>query len=260
MQSESDLTVTLDDLKNAVAVELGYGESYSDCGDGEKTVIDALIIRGQRRFYRPPPVRGKVHQWSFMRPLFTFTTVAEQWEYPLPAEYAGFDGDVTRVDQDSLYSKLESTMESNIRRWRTQDDTSGEPRYFSIIAMAHDRTHGQRYQMMLYPTPSEAVELQFRMLINPQAITKFAPFPYGGTQYGEAILASCLAIAELSRDGVMGTRHADWMTQLDSAILLDQDVHEPDVLGLNLDGSIRRCNRGPRRTDGFTVTYNGVEY
>lgn len=260
LQSESDLSMDRDKLNDAVAVELGYGETYDECGTGEQAAINKLVERGQRRFYRPPPINGKVHQWSFLRPLFAFDTVADQWEYPLPAEYAGIEGDITfSADSGVVYSCLTSTVEQKIRQWRSQDDTSGTPRHFAIVALPHDRTMGQRYQLLLYPTPDSARTMQFRMLINTQAITKFAPFPYGGTQYGEAILASCLAIAELERDGIKGTRSQDWMEQLAAAVLLDQDVHEPDILGMNLDGSVRH-GRTMDRTSGFDVTYNGTLY
>lgn len=261
MQAESDLSITLTKLNNALAVELGYGESYAECGTGEQAAIDRLVERGQRRFYRPPAIGGKVHQWSFLRPLFTFNTVADQWEYPLPFEYAGYEGDITfAADSGVIYSGLTSTVEQRIRQWRGQDDTSGTPRHFAIVPLPHDRTMGQRYKLLLYPTPDDARALQFRMLINTQAITKFAPFPYGGTQYGEAILASCLAIAELERDGMKGSRHEDWLEQLASAILIDQDAHEPDILGMNNDGSVCRHGRTPDRTAGFDVTYNDVLY
>lgn len=243
-----------------MAVDLGFGESYAGCGTGEQAAIDSLVIRGQRRFYRPPAVNGRVHQWSFLRPLFTFDTVADQWEYPLPAEYAGIENDITFVDSSTTRSCIVSTVEQKIREWRGQDDSSGTPRYYAIIAMPHDRTMGQRYQLMLFPAPDEVLSLQFRMLINTQAITKFAPFPYGGTQYSEAILASCLAVAEFARDGIKGSRHQDWLEQLQAAILLDQDAHEPDVIGMNLDGSVRRYGQTPDRTAGFDVTYNNVLY
>lgn len=260
MQSESALSITRDDIYNAVAVELGYGESYAECGSGEQAAIRAIVIRGERRFYKPPPINNKVHQWSFMRPLFTFATGVGQWEYPLPAEYGGIDGDITFAEAARNGLCITSTIESRMRMWRSQTDHRGTPRYYAIVALPHDRTHGQRYQLLLFPTPDEVLSLQFRMLINPQALDKYAPFPYGGTQYSEAILASCLAVAELSRDGIKGTRDMDWREQMAAAIMLDRDVHEPDILGMNLDGSVRQYGQTRDRTVGFDVTYNGVLY
>ena len=260
MPRESDLSIKLTEIQDAISDYLGYGPVFAETDASEQLAVKTVIKRGERRAYHPPGVNGKPpHQWSFLRPLFSFDTVEDQWEYTLPPEYGGIEGDITFADNTTNYPCIQSLVEQKIREMRGVNDTSGQPRYYAIIALAHDRRIGQRYNLQLYPTPDAAYSLQFRMLINSQSMTQAFPYPYGGQKFSEVILASCLAVAENFRHGGGdGSKQADFMVQLEAAVKLDQDVHEPDTYGINRDGGLTRKNRD--RTVGVDVTFNGVLY
>lgn len=83
--SNSFLTTDLDSLRRAV-VELYYGGGVatstftfaSDLNADEQDVVDRMIDSGLMQFYNPPPDprTGRVHEWSFLRPVTTLAVNA----------------------------------------------------------------------------------------------------------------------------------------------------------------------------------------
>ena len=84
--AESTLAITFDDLKKAVAHQLGKGVVEAKWSAGDLVKIDMIIKRGLRQFYFPSPIfgisRGRQeiieppYEWSFLKPIATLTTVA----------------------------------------------------------------------------------------------------------------------------------------------------------------------------------------
>ena len=75
--SESTLTLSLPDLQAEVGYMLGY--TRGPWSDANNVADIASVIRsGYRQFLIPPPLKPNMrpHEWSFMRPTTTLTTVA----------------------------------------------------------------------------------------------------------------------------------------------------------------------------------------
>ena len=76
--TESTLSVSYDDLKQAIAEYLGYGIDSTVWTTAQTNKIDLVIKRGLRKFYKPQQVfKGEPpHRWSFLNPTTSITTIA----------------------------------------------------------------------------------------------------------------------------------------------------------------------------------------
>ena len=67
--AESTLAMTWEDIRNLVYQQsLGGGSTgYTDETDADKkALVDSICESGLRQIYQPPPMQGKVHDWSFL--------------------------------------------------------------------------------------------------------------------------------------------------------------------------------------------------
>ena len=74
-----DLGLTREELREEIGRFLGYGRTWADFSTGMKEDVNALIRRGLRQFYSPPPIAGNLrsHEWNFLRPTKTMTLSAD---------------------------------------------------------------------------------------------------------------------------------------------------------------------------------------
>jgi len=71
--AESTLSVTYAELKIEVGVFLGFERDSQVWSNDETADVEAIIKRGLRQFYAPPPITGQdvPHIWSFLKPVTT---------------------------------------------------------------------------------------------------------------------------------------------------------------------------------------------
>lgn len=263
--ADSLLSVTNPDLRAEVADFLGLGRrwdaetigltAYPGLTDDQKTRVDAYIKSGQRMFYG-------AHDWNFLKPVVSLTTIAGTGDYELPAEYASIIGTLTYADSTSSLTAIPVCSEGDIRvaRQMNQEQT-GRPLKAAVRPKDHDGTRGQRYELLFWPIPDAAYELEYRMAVNAQALSPTAPFPWGGFQHGETLLEACLAIAEARmEEGGNGIHAAMFQQRLRESVEKDSRFSRPDYLGYNGDASDNRGAGVYRMRGTQSVTYNGVEY
>ena len=73
--AESSLSLSFEDLRDAV-YEYAYGGDGDHSGESDanrKALVDRLVYSGLRQFYKPPPVGGRIHDWSFLMPVTTLS-------------------------------------------------------------------------------------------------------------------------------------------------------------------------------------------
>ena len=73
--AESTLSLSFEDLRDAV-YEYTYGGDGDHSGESDanrKALVDRMIYSGLRQFYKPPPVGGRIHDWSFLMPVTTLS-------------------------------------------------------------------------------------------------------------------------------------------------------------------------------------------
>ena len=75
-----NLGLTREELREEIGRFLGYGRTWSSFNTGMKEDVNALIRRGLRQFYSPPPIAGnkRSHEWNFLRPTKTLTLSADE--------------------------------------------------------------------------------------------------------------------------------------------------------------------------------------
>jgi len=177
------------------------------------------------------------HRWSFLRPLQTITTESGVDSYELPLEFDSLEGDLTyEPGKSDYYPPVRVVQESEVRRWRQDDDLSGRPRLAAVVPVKFDPTVGSRRQIMFYPVPDAAYILTARMRLRPLMLSEANPYPIGGEALAEAITESCLAAAERYLDEREGVHAKRFMEALAAAIAADRDASSPDHLGPDRGG------------------------
>jgi hypothetical protein len=76
--AESTLTLSHIDLGKEIGAVLSFGRTVANWSSDQKTVVDIVLARGLRQFYYPPPLPNEDHghEWTFLQPVTTLTTVA----------------------------------------------------------------------------------------------------------------------------------------------------------------------------------------
>lgn len=251
--AESSFSESVHTLRAKIGWQRGFTRDYANLGTREKEEVEEYLVSGLRNFYWPKS--GYV--WSFMRPVGNLVTVATQWQYEQQGDFGGIEGDLSFVTTSTQYCRVPITSENAIRDFRqTQPGFTGIPQVAAVRPVAHVPSHGQRFEILLWPTPDAAYTLQFTQIVNPNALTDANPFPYGGPAHAETILESCLAVAESRGDGEVGSHEAKFNELLAASIAIDGQLTRAENLGPNLDNS-GRTGRDRRLT---SMTYNSVQY
>lgn len=257
--AESSLALGYPELTAEIGWALGYGRGPT--WDSDKTThIENILKEGVQQFYYPPPLPGEAvpHQWTFLRPIVSFNTVDGDYDYDLPDDFSGIEGDLT-FDPGDGYLPVRLVGEADIRKLRQPADTptSGRPLMAAVRPLTSDGTDGQRFELILHPTPDGVYTLNYRTQAIFSKLTTTNPYPLGGAVHARTVLKSCLAAVEDSTEKVRGTAWKSFVEALQHSVQHDRS-QSPRNLGYNGDYS---SERGKITYDRVSqVTYNGVAY
>lgn len=334
--AESTLSQSITDLQIAVAKEMGIGGTAAAWSAEDVLQIARVIKKGLRQFYFPPQFdpSERPHQWSFLKPVCSLTTVApystgtiavaitgttvtlttgvwpswtathgtivinnveyaiasrtdddhivlsSAWtlttetaatyvlyhdgNYDLPDDFGGIEGNITYADESSYKGDIVLVGEGMIRSSRSGSSDSSLSSYPTMAAVRPKEqttmTTGQRFEIMLYPTPDAAYVLNYRKLILPQALVDTTlTHPYGGMIHTETIEASCLAIVEMQDADKRGSKRL-WdyfLTRLSASIQADKKICGQEQFGKNYNRETPDCLPDVRPCK---ITYNGTTY
>lgn len=126
--AESTLTRTFPDLQKAVSIFLGYGSTIADLDADQLFQVNDSILSGLSNFYFPvlPGDPPRHHEFSFLKPTRSITTVADKGDYDLPDDYGGIEGDIT-FEPFEGHGPIEVVPEATIRKLRHNPDATGFP-------------------------------------------------------------------------------------------------------------------------------------
>jgi len=262
--SESSLSLSLTGIRKEVGwLWLGDRTSANWSSD-ETDQIDEMIHAGLRQFYHPPPLPGQglAHQWSFLEPTTTLATVAAQSDYTLPASFGGMIGPLTYAAADNRWHPIEITNEHRIRILRQRDfnTLASHPIASALRARTSDGSDGQRFELLLWPTPDKVYTLSYRYHALQSKLTVSNPWPLGGEIHSETILESCLAITEQRLENNAGVHTQKFAERLAASISHDLQSNAPEYMGYNGDRSdgLGLSENEYRRYFGSDVDYDGV--
>lgn len=260
MGAESELSISYATLMSEVAAFLGYGSDSTAWSANQKAELDRYVQSGLRRFYYPPATEGAEtgYSWSFLHPVTTLTTAADDGAQDLPAGCGRvlggffFDESVYRrsivqvgeQQYQELISRTESTGAPTCARVRVKDKVPGT---------------GQRLEVAWWPIPDAAYVLTYRYEAYAGKLSDDNPYPLGGMRHAELLIASCLSVAEQRANDERGIQTAEFERLLATAIEHDRR------LGAQHFGHMGGFDDGatvPRHGDTggtYPITYNGVD-
>jgi hypothetical protein len=186
----------------------------------------------------------------------TFSLAADG-TYRLSDDFGGASEDSFTFGTDEAYRTLKRASDAIIRSFYQGGVTSGIPEYGAVRPVANfTGATGQRFELYVWPTPSQVFTLSFKKLILPDALTSSFPYTYGGMAHSETLIASCLASAEIKLNDEKGVRFVEFIDNLKASIAVDRRNISP-WLGYNSDRSV---DPPIRRSRVINVTYDGNLY
>jgi len=232
------LNLTYNDLYVRVSEFLGLGSSPT--GD-DLTKVKNIVKRGLRQFYYPAYLdqatrKMKPYTWSFLKQLYTFTTIKDLWKYALPNDFSEIITDLS-YEAGETYPQVKQRLPEQIIEERAASDSSGYPEIYAVVPVRYDNITGTFYELWLYPTPDASYSLQFFYKIDPLEPVNDSDNLPGSVKAAEAILECCLAVAELQEDDVVGI-HNQTATKLIQELILHDRAPVTDRLG-NLHSVVR---------------------
>lgn len=265
--AESTLAMTYDKLAAEVGRFLGYGpgENYGGptWGTSQLDKINAAIESGLRQFYTPPRLEGEriAHVWSFLTPTGSFDLASGESTIDLPDDFGGIEGSLNITSgANRVIEQLDLVNDATVRRLHAENDgATGSPQFVALRPLkGTDGYSGQRFQLHVWPTADQAYVLECTYYVLPDQISAYRPYPYGGAEHAETILAACKMAAEETQDDTIGVWAVKFQERLAASVDKDR-TKRPALLGYNGDGSVNRDRRMDVRMQG-TVTFNGVQY
>lgn len=182
-----------------------------------------------------------------------------QFVYDLPDDFGQLVGCLT-YEPNIHRAAILQVGEGMIRELRQgSSGRSGYPARCATRpkAVTASLTAGQRWEILFDPAPDAAYVLTYRYTVLASKLTSTNAYAYGGAAHAEAILASCLAVAEDRYDDIKnGPKYQEFVERLAASIAFDTRSR-PQHLGYNADHSDGE-EYLPRRTNN--VTYRGVSY
>ena len=179
-------------------------------------------------------------------------SMATTSEYQLPDDFAGLYGHVTFA-ADNNYPPIEIVGDQQVREWAQYTNVS-RPRSACIRPKASTGAAGQRFELYCYPEPDAEYTVYFRYESLPSQLSSSYPYPLGGMQHSETILAFCLWTAAERIDDDPDTRRSYAMERLDASVRRDR-VLSPPNLGYNSDAEYISA---VRHVDGLITHINDV--
>lgn len=248
-------------LMREVGYALDVGREDGNWNFETEGRIDSIVQSGYYQFCYPPPLEQFAHRggadavsadtsgvntgsdqaeqhkerqnrsphvWSFLRGMETLSLVPGKTEYDAPSDFTGVMSDLIVTTGEG---RLPVVSDDHLRSLLAKDTENGTPRYVAVRPKSADGQGHQGWKIILYPAPDKAMSATFRYTVTPGNFGHDNPFPLGGRQHTETLLASCLAVAE-ERDGALrgaplGTAANKFMQRLAASIHIDRQASRP---------------------------------
>jgi len=221
------LTLSYEDIYKKVSEFLGLGSSPTGTN---LTKVKDIVARGYRQFLYPIDQRdGELHEWNFLRQYWTLNTTGSKWRYALPVDFADVLTDF-HFDSGTGYPHLRKRSAEQIKEMRAGSTSLAYPEFYAITPSKYDLEIGTVYELWMYPTPNQAYTLATFYRIDPLKPESTTDLLVGGIRATEAILESCLSIAEIQEDDVAGL-HTQLADSLIQKLIVADKVTTTDYIG-----------------------------
>lgn len=216
-------------------------------------ICQDIVHRAIRQFLYPIDAKYETpHEWSFLKQYWSFTTVGDQWKYALPIDFSDLLTGFSHSDSQAL-QPLVKVDGQQIKEMRSYTVTSGWPHYYATVPLPYDIEIGTTYELWLYPNPSQAYTFSAFYRPDPVKLSATTDLVIGGITVIEAILETCLAVAETQEEDNTSTHHQTESARLiQTAIRFDSNktgtniigsLHAGKGLGLDTGAGSEKCTR-----------------
>ncbi len=237
--AESTLTYTLLDLKSEIGAYLGISRTIADWTVENAADVARILKTGQRQFYEPsyrpvPQAPLQVHVWSFLRARATITTANGTQTYALPDAFAGFlDKRLSFTSTKTWELKLTSMDDvlEHIQDFGTTMPTGITQPLLAAVESTSSTlgTTGQRWQIVMWPTPTTILSATGQYRLNPDALATDTHYPLGGEAHSQTLLESCLAAAEEMQNDQLSIHRDRFQELLNASIQFDLRLHAQEA-------------------------------
>lgn len=270
--AESTLALNLAELEGNIGYFLGYGRGSANSDatwtSQQQANVDSSRRSGLRAFYTASAGLDDGSQgypWSFLRPLVSLPLLTGSNIVSLPDDYHGIEGRISVSSPATLVYRPVSIVGLGLiqEQYNRLPTTTGWPTMAAIQPLKGTTgSKGQRFQLWVYPIADQQYSLQFQYWLSVDDLDTNRPYPYGGAQHSETIIAACLAAAEVLQDDMAGPQTQRFQQLLMGSIAVDRR-NKPQLQGYCGDHSDRGHNGWDRRQDIYAadnITFNGQSY
>jgi hypothetical protein len=160
----------------------------------------------------------------------------EQWEYDLPSGFAHFlDPQLSFSPDNQRWYPLDLAGPGYIHQRRQtsfMDYASDEQPFLAAVnPRTRNQATGQRFELIIWPSPASALTIKGPYFLNPFAITVDDPYPLGGEQHAETLLEAVLAAAEIHMNDERTIHRETFKERLWASVALDRRTHTPKFFG-----------------------------
>lgn len=227
--AEPTLSLTRDQVRQRIALFLGFGMRIEDWDADQVQQIDLVLTDGLGRFYRPVTEGKTVYEWSFLKPTASLTLIVGTSTYDLPDDC---DGAVDRffLTTGADPGPLLQIPVDELLIQQANDSNTGTPKYFAVRPKAGGPNSliSRRWEVIFFPTPNEAATARYHYPVNPDAPGTGANNPYllGGSAHSQTIVASCLAVAEMLLKPMSTAMGEEFARRMAASIAADERITE----------------------------------
>lgn len=270
--AEPTLALPLKKLESVAGSYLGYGRG-ANYGETEWTTrqqadITDCVESGLRRFYYPAEVPGEAagYGWTFLRPHVALTLTQAGNTLAMRDDFGGIEGPLRLYNADRGSWRIDVVDSILVRQKREEfPDQTGRPEIAAveIVNAASERvttTSGSRYQLLFFPLADQDYTVQFQYYCNPNSLTATYPWPHGGAEHAETLMAAVRAAAEYLKIRERATEHAYFLDQLKASIARDR-LKKSQVAGVMHDPTYnqgRPIKGGRHLIQGDPITWSGT--
>lgn len=252
------LALSRTELRKELGFEAGWGPE-DDWDEDQVAAIDTAVRGGLRRFMLGTLIPGtrKTHEWSFLRQVHAFSTIADRDAYDLPKEFGSPDGPMLFDETNTAYTPVPVVNIAMVQeKLSLTPQQTGVPK---LAAVRHKRGQGQGDQLqelVVWPTPDAAYSMRLGYHVLPDMMDEVVMKAMGGAAHARTLLFACLA--ELSRRvHSMQDYDADYEQALLASVSFDNRMLGSS-LGYNGDGSSDFPSAVQQPS--YYVRFNGVLY
>jgi hypothetical protein len=256
--SESELSLSYDDLLSEVAAFLGYGPTQADWSAAELAEVDRYVQAGYRRFLYPPAMPGVEagYAWSFLSPVATLVTAASAATQDLPPHVGRILGQLHYPDSD-FRPLIVQVSEDRYQALLSRTETTGPPQVARVRHKPGQELVGQRLEVAWWPIPDGAYNLTYRFEAYTGKLNATNKYPLGGMRHAELLVQSCLAVAETRANDELGLHSREFNGALVAAIEQDRRLSAQHFGHMGHFSEIPTIHRHGDTGADYDITYKG---